>query len=254
MADTEIVKAEKTPVPHDDMFVFARNPKEMVKAQERQVAFFDAKVALEKERKEDLEHNLELAKKNKWRTETLKRHVGFAQDRIDFFEKIRDAVKAGYCIVPDMDIDVFAIRTTAKVRENRVTSELRWGSGSFPKEQRTNSPPAGEGEYVSPAADSTELQGEKPPQKEGEKPTPIVTRWATEHGKIEFPFQLARAEVLEVTAHALSQKLFDEVGILPRRRGADPMVVGRISLKGRKDWNRKSVNFVIAWFLDLSDF
>jgi hypothetical protein len=30
-------------------------------------------------------------------------------------------------------------------------------------------------------------------------------------------------------------------------------VVGRITLKGSRRWNRKSVNFMVAWFLDLAD-
>lgn len=240
-----------------DLFVLAKNPQEMVTAQNRLIDFFEAKLKQEQERKKDLETNLEVAKKNKWRTDTLRRHVGYAQNRVEFYEKIRDALKAGYNIIPDIEMDVFAIRTSAKKpRENRVTAEVTsWRDGQMPHGPKSNEPPAGEGEYVAPdRIETDQSRFVETPKKEGEKPKEMVTRWATGFCEIEFPFQLARTEVMELTAEALKQKIFDEVGVLPRKPGRDPMVIGRIKLKGSPSWNPKTVSFVVAWFLDLKEF
>jgi hypothetical protein len=251
----DIVKHEEKP----DFLVLAKNSSEMAKAQDRTIKGFKAKVEIEKGRMLDLQANLEVAKKNKWRTETLKRHITYAKERVAFYEKIVNALEAGFQIIPEMDIDVFAIRTTAKSpRSNTVTGQVQsWNDGPSPSAQKTNHPPTGEGEYVAPDrvfTDETRFENEKK-SSDGTKveKQEMVTRWATDFAEIEFPFQLARTEILEMTAAAMHKKVFDELGILPRRPSTDPMVVGRISLKGRPNYNRKSVNFMVAWFLDLSD-
>jgi hypothetical protein len=83
-----------------EMFLFARNSAEMVQAQQRTIAGMKAKAELEQIRTKELEDNLEVAKKNKWRTETLKRHVGYAKERVAFYQKIILALEAGYQIIP----------------------------------------------------------------------------------------------------------------------------------------------------------
>jgi hypothetical protein len=248
---TEIVKQEEA-----NLFIYARNSAEMVAAQERTIKGFESKLAVEKVRKDELEENLRIAKKNKWKVSVIANNVRYAQNRVEFYEKVLAALKAGFQIIPDMDVDVFAIRTSKGPRANQVTSKVTtWSDGATPKDQKTDSPPVGEGENVSTTAAWDESRGSREIVENNEKKTiENVTRWAVEHGEVEFPFQLVKPQILDMTAKAMKKKIFDEFGVLPRRRASvDPVVVGRITLKGRPEYNRKSVNFMVAWFLDLKD-
>lgn len=248
---TEIAKYEPS-----DLFVVAKNSAEMAAAQERTIKGFEGKLATEKVRQGELEENLRIAKKNKWRTITIQNNVRYAQNRVDFYEKVLAALRAGYQIIPDMDIDIFAIRKAKKPKANIISSKVTdWSDGEMPRAQKTDAPPVGKGEYVSTQAAWDEKRSTKEVvEGQEKKQVEMVTRWAVRHGEIEFPFQLVKPQILDMTARAMKKKIFDELGILPRRRvSTDPMVVGRITEKGRPDWNRKSVNFIVAWFLDLTD-
>lgn len=240
--ETDIVKHEEV---SPNVFVMAKNPQEMRTAQFRLVTWAERKIKEEKAEHKDFQTNLHIATKNKWRTETLKRAVNRTQKKIEFYEKVKLALEAGYCIVPDMDIDLFAIRTTKMKPKGNLTR----GKWSTPGNQKTDMSEAGEGRYVAPSALYDERQAEIT-YKEG-KPDVQITRWASEFTEVDFPFRFAKPEILEATAAALKEKIFDEVGILPRQRGADPMVIGRVTF--REGYQRKSINFVIAWFVDTKD-
>jgi len=77
----------------------------------------------------------------------------------------------------------------------------------------------------------------------------MMTRTPVEHADVDFPFAFARPEILAATSDALRRKIFDEIGIMPRTRHADPMVIGRITYRV-SSYQRRSLNFLIAWFLD----
>ena len=78
--------------------------------------------------------------------------------------------------------------------------------------------------------------------------------WADEFQDVGFPFTMAKPQILDATGKAMARKIFDEVGILPRRRAkGDPMVVGRIIYKG-SGYDEKSISFLITWFVDTKDF
>jgi hypothetical protein len=150
-----------------------------------------------------------------------------------------------------MDLSLFAIRTTAKKpKANMVDEEKRsWGVSS-PKNQESDRPPTGEGRYVDPRAfvDSEEY---KTTNKEGKEVTRMTVHATSFDESIDFPFKLAKIEVLEATQEAINKKVFDEIGIVPRRRGEDPMVVGTVKLGN--GWRAKRVSFLITWFLDTKD-
>lgn len=230
-----------------ELFVFARDPAEMTKAQDAMIAWAERRLTQKRVELKDFEENFNIAKKNKWRHTTLEAAVVRARKKVVFYEKVRDALKAGYYIIPDMDIDVFALRTTAKhPRQNRTSS--RWNPS--PKNQVTNSPPSGEGQYVSPNRGHFEENQHEQTEKDGSKSI-IKTAWWEDFAEPDFPFTFAKPEILKATAAAMKTKIFDEMGILPRRPGTDPMVIGRITF--REGYNRKSINFLVSWFLDTTD-
>ena len=230
-----------------ELFVFARDPAEMTKAQDAMIAWSERKLEQKKTELRDFEQNLVIAKKNKWRASTLEAAVNRGRKKVVFYEKVRDALKAGYYIVPDMDVEVFALRTTAKnPRQNRTSS--RWQP--TPKDQVTNSPPTGDGKYVSPNRGVFDDTQHEETKKDGTKDI-VKTRWWEDFAEPDFPFTFAKPEILEATAQAMKKKIFDEMGVLPRTRGADPMVIGRITY--REGYNRKSINFLVAWFMATDD-
>lgn len=233
--------------PGQNIVVFARNPREMKTAQDRLVLWADGKIKAQRKEYRELKQNYEIARKNKWRSDLLKRHTEKALRKCEFYEKVKGALEEGYCIVPEMPIDVFAVRTTRKNPKQNFVS----GQWSNPKNQVSNRPPSGEGRYVSSVADVFESKFVKK-HEPGKQPEMGFNRWAETFRDVDFPFTLAKPEILEATARAMQSKVFDEFGILPARRTkGDPMIIGRVSYKD--GYNTKSLSFVVAWFIDTKD-
>lgn len=234
-----------------DLFVFARNPQEMAASQGKMVQWATAKVEDKKKEWDEINQNLAIAKKNKWSTAGFRSNLVAVTKKVQFFEKLKAALEAGFCIIPDMGMDVFAIRTK-KVAPLPNTNESRSSFGQvWVPPQQTENPPLGEGVYVSPIAENGKDSYTKK-SADGSKDITVRTAWAQEFKELDFPFKLAKPGVLNETARALAASIFDEVGVLPRRAKADPMVVGRIKYKHGK--NERSVSFCIAWFLETKDF
>lgn len=230
----------------DELFVFARNQVEMEREQNRLVAWAENKVLEVVRERDDLQRNLDIAVQAGWSTAAIRRAIARAQKRIIFYDKIKAALEAGFQIVPDMDIEVFAVRTDKK-KPAKNTRETTWGWNRGPGDQKPSGAEKGEGHYVSPGA----VYEEDQKLIEDGKKT-LVTTWATEFRDVDFPFALARVEVLDATKRAMASKIFDDLGVLPRRRrNADPMVIGRVSYRHNRE--EKSLSFVVAWFLDTSD-
>lgn len=231
-----------------ETFLYARSQTEMNKAQEQLVAWSELKVrGLRKELKEAKE-NLDIATKRKWKKAPFESIVGRVGKRVTFYEKVEAALKAGYTIVPDMQVDLFAIRTSRKsAKENQVRGQHR-----RPADQKTNSPPIGEGRYVTPQGE--QLWANKVVKHEpGKQPEYDLVHWTQDHDEeIDFPFRMAKPQILHSTAKAMSEKFFDEIGCLPRFRvQADPVIVGRIV--HREGYHERRFNFLIVWFLDTKE-
>lgn len=238
-----IVEVAEPMTESTETFVMARNQQEMQAAQTQLVSWANGRVGRALAEVADAETNLAAARQAKWKSGPFERLVRLAKDRVHFYDKLKLALEAGYVIVPDMAMDVFAIRTT---RGTPTKNLSKWG---WPREQASNAPPAGEGRYVDPTAfNQSRRVTETDPSG---KPSTHTERWAVSFDEtIDFPFKLAKVQVLNATAEAAALKIFDEMGVAPATRAkGDPMVIGRINLRGA----RKSVDFVVAWFLDTRD-
>lgn len=245
----------------DDIFVAARTLEEMNLAQKKLIAWADKKIEKMSEEIKAAQTNLDLAKKRKWATDSLKRSVASATKKFEFYEKVKAALEAGYTIIPDMPMDVFAVRTTRKnPRRNQDNANTQYGGRAFVKDQVTNNPALGEGKFVRPKATETARSYEIR-DKEG-KLVPHERRWAVEFMEdIDFPFRLAKPVVLDATAKALADKIFDHIGVAPstnggtttrhRRAKGDPMVIGRIFY--RNGYTEKGISFLVSWFIDSKD-
>ena len=240
--DAEVVPTDQALPAVQSMVVFAQHPHEMAEAQDRMIAWARGQEAVLLAELADLEGNLAIAVKNKWRTQTLKRAVSKAKKRVHFYEKVKLALEAGLCMVPNFPTGAFAIRTE-KVRPDYYNQLHHW-EGQVRVSESENLP-AKEGRYVDPQPMIRQVHSV---DKEGKR----VRMWkADQFEDIGFPFTFVKPQITEAASRAMALKVFDELGCLPERptRNADPIVVGKVRLK--EGYNVKEFTFLVAWFMDL---
>lgn len=249
--------------PPETLFVYSRNPQEMAVAQSQLVSWADRKLSEAREEYQDLHQNHQIAVKNKWRSDVLRRHATRALGRVEFYEKIKAALEEGYCIVPNFPGQVFAVRTTvARPARTQETVRRSWvgaGPGRNVAEVDSNHPALGDGRYVSRSADYT-TQSVVTEHKPGKDPEYGLQFMREGFTAVEFPFALARPAIMDATSRAMLLKIFDEMVAVdnqpleerrPKRAAAgDPMVVGRIFTRARENNKRQTVSFLVAWFVD----
>jgi len=235
-----------------ELEVSATTPLEMYQAQDSLIAWCGRKIEAMKREAEELAENLAIAIKNKWKTDTLRRHSALATKRVTFYEKIKAALEAGYCIVPNFPITLFAIRTDREKPLKKVWYGTYQHGGNFAQEP--NLLPIGEGEYKDP---NPFVQRESEDSKESSgKITTTYQKWATGFAdEITFPIQMAKPAIMEATSRAMQLKVFDQLGILlPQAAKADPLIVGEILYPRPVGWGtRKRICFIIAWHLNVRD-
>ena len=95
-----------------ELQLVARQPEEMQLAQQQLVAWFEQKIAACRREAADANDNLAIAQRNGWKLASFRRQSQLAGRRVAFYEKCKAAVEAGYALVPNFPIDVFAVRTT----------------------------------------------------------------------------------------------------------------------------------------------
>jgi hypothetical protein len=194
--------------------------------------------------RKDAEANLEAAKRAKFRTKPFKEVIARSDRRIEYYKKIGAAIKLGYMIVPNFDMELFAVRTNKHTPRGRATTSSWQGFG-----QTGETLPVGVGRYVDdvPFEESVTDTVTNSAGKEVKE----TTRWPTRFDeRIEFPVQLVKPSILAATRDAMRQKVFDQIGIVRGSyvgRRADPIVCGRVLDRTR---NNKAVTFFIAWWLD----
>lgn len=225
-----------------DLCLVARTPDEMAAAQASLAEWFAQKKAIAERDADDLAQSVGIAVKANIKSDRLERQEKIARRRVEFYDKCRLAIEAGFCIVPNFPVDVFAIRTTKK-NPRRDQSISQWDT----HEQSTDSPAAGEGRNVSNLPVVYERNVEVFDAKTDEYKVQ-KHYFAKGFDEIEFPISISRPEVMSATQRALAEKVFDEIGCLPhgRQRG-DPIVVGRIR---DPRWGERMVSFLIAWWID----
>lgn len=228
-----------------DIHIFASSPMEMEKAQKALVQWATNRIAAVFQDIAEANENLATAKKNKWRHKPYESRVYRLKRKIVFYQKTREALKAGYYIIPPFPVDVFAIRTDRKKpnRRSDVTkSETSW-SGHL---QTPRLLPPGEGDYKS-ANPEIWRKDISYRDKDGNM-VEQYDHYAKEFQDVDFPFTLVKPEVMTETARAMGMRVFDQLGVLPsgRTRG-DPIVVGQIV---HPEPYHDPMTFFVTWWLD----
>lgn len=227
-----------------DLVVVARNSSEMAQAQSKLVEWVDSKIAHEKAVLAEAEGKLALAKEQHQRRSAFTGLVKEAKAVVLYYEKVRLALLAGYCIVPNFPIQLIAVRTDDK-EPGYMESANSWVKAfDVPVE----SLPPGEGRYVDPEV-RARVETREVVKKQGEPPE--RKKYAVSSGgfrEVAFPARLAKMVIMEDLGRAQQLKLFDSIGMLPAsaRRVKDPMLIGQIRNK------KNIISFMIAWWIDTS--
>lgn len=246
---TELVLAEPEVLPLEkssgDIVVIARNPEEMVHAQQNLIDWADSKVAFERQELAEAEQNLATAKSLKHRTAGWSRQVNLARGRVVYYEKIHSALKEGFCIVPNFPIQVIATRTNKKPR---IVRKRMWNPPDITQEQL----PQGKGTYVDPTPEfyrGTQTRT----LSDGRTTQENFSETTGTHRPVDFPFKMVKPQVLQDLKRATMLKLFDDIGVLPqaRTRQPDPMLIGRI--RRREGSRDTTISFLITWWIDSRD-
>jgi hypothetical protein len=225
----------------DDFVVVANDPAAMKEAQASLILWTRRKIVATKAELAEANVNLDSAKAHKWATTGWDKQVKRLEKLFDFYKKIKAALEAGYYIVPPFPLETFAIRTNASRPSGRATG-ARWRGLHA---QKSKLLPAGEGRYVSPNPKLKRIDSKV--RKVDGSINDVVLFTPDQFQDAPFPFKLARAEIMEATRNAMSLKVFDQIGYLPGRKTADPIICGEILNPARPG---QSVAFFVSWWLD----
>lgn len=230
----------------DNTTLTALTPAEMVPAQHELIAWCTRKIQALVDEADELGIHQRLAVANGWKTSVVESTLNRTARRINYYEKMRAALEAGYLLVPNMPVDVLAVRVNrAKQPEERRDSSR----GRFAAKPQA-ALPAGVGRYV----DETVEQRSRSYVDTDEKGQRVTKHqyFSGDYDEVDFPVAVMKPVILEAAARAMALKVFDEIGRVRNdgasfRSKADPILVGRL-LDPRKGHN--GATFFLAWWVD----
>lgn len=236
-------------VPVPNLNLVAISPAELVPVQGQIVGWCRAKILALAEELKEHRADLKQAQTMHWKRSGWVKAIGRTKRRMIYYAKLQAALKAGYLIVPNFNVDILAVRV------DRV----------FPKRETncrgiTTTPevlPPGQGRYVD---DKLIVRDTSYDYKKVDGTTGHRTQFTAEayDDEIDFPGLLIKPQVLAATDRAMAMNLFDRIGVV-RGTGkrSDPIVVGQIIHADEthvRVWNSpKCVSFFIAWYLNTAD-
>lgn len=238
MTETNDTSIETRP---EDLTIVALTPAEMLPAQQDLAAWCDRKLAALRAELADLAANLELATEHGWKHKSVEATLNRTARRITYYEKLQVAVQAGYLLIPNLTVDVFAVRVQ-RAKQPEKAHDHSWPSNFEAKAQAL---PAGEGRYVD---DQVLCRDESYVENVAGKETHVRRFVSDDYDNVDFPVTLVKPAVLDATTRAMALKVFDQMGVVRNDYpGKDPIVVG-ILLDPRG--NRRRTTFFVAWWLD----
>jgi len=223
----------------------ALTPADMLPAQTELLGWCDRKIAAVQQELVDLQANLELATKHRWKHQSVDASLNRTAKRVLYYQKLKAAVAAGYLIVPNFPVSVFAVRVQKK-KQREATSDYEYGRDY--KTARPELLPAGEGRYVDEELFTVDQSYDEhlPDGK-----TKHVSRYiSADYDEVDCPMVAVKPVILEATGRAMALKIFDQLGLVENQSGRDPIVVGQlIDPRG----NGRRATFFIAWWLNPSE-
>lgn len=241
MEDTQIATTQPDTTV-EDVTLVALTPSEMAPAQAALAEWCDAKITAVRAELADLNENHETMCAAGLRQKGIVPLINRTEKRIAYYEKIKAAVEAGYLIVPNFPVDVFALRVA---RGKQPVQETDY---KFDRSYRTATAqklPAGEGRYVDDQLDA--FQKSHTEKSADGKDVVKYRYYSGDYREVDFPVIAVKPVVLKATERAMGLRIFDELGTVQNNVGRDPIIVGRL-LDPRG--NGRMTTFFIAWWLD----
>jgi hypothetical protein len=246
MSESTEVAVLDQPADVGDVNVVALTPADMVPAQQELIAWCDRKIRSLNDEADELAIHQKLAVENGWKTSVVESSLNRTSRRILYYQKMQAALRAGYLLVPNMPIDVLAVRVN-RARQPEETKNQHWGRFNAKPQP---SLPAGVGRYV----DETVAQHSRSYADVNDKGERVTKTqyYSGDYDEVDFPAALTKPVILEATARAMALRIFDEIGRVRNdgqtfRSKSDPIMVGRLH-DPRK--NSVGATFFIAWWVD----
>lgn len=270
-AEMTVVEAEVIQNAPPDPHLIALNPAQMAEARGDMKVWLEQRLSVIERDIVEANAALNEAKRNGWATGALLSARNRAVDDETFYHKILMAVEAGHTIIPEFPISIFAVRAKDKERgEDNAWIGYPGKDTHLHRPAQSDTLPAGAGEYRNPLPEVQEWRLGSVTDSDGRE----RVRWSLRRtgrplGPITFPMATARSPIMQATAMAMADKVFDQFGIClpvssapaarvvqrpvqapsaPVRTG-DPLIIGQIVRKQ----TRKVVSFIIAWHFNLND-
>jgi hypothetical protein len=222
----------------EDQQLVALTPAEMPAAQHALTEWCAMKVQALRQELRDLEENQQIGVEAGMKTSRWNASIARTERRIVYYDKLKAAVEAGYLIVPNFPINIFAVRVK-RARQPQKAHEHKWGG--FRAEAQLL--PAGEGRYVDEQVKFLDMSHKT--MKDGKEV--FVEQYLTDdYDAVDFPVTLVKPSVVARTQVAMTARIFDQIGLVASA-GTDPIVVGRL-LDPRG--GGRCTTFFIAWWLD----
>jgi len=233
-----VVKEDQKPA----RLLLATDPQGMHDAQLHLAEWFRRKIVSLNEELSNVQKSLDTAKRCKWAIGTFRNQLSRIKGNILFYGKAREAINSGYFLIPNFPVDVFAVRKSKTNPPPKGSTS--WHLSEIPAEKLT----IGKGEYFSSQAHRVPVDEVEEKDYKGQ----LVKKDYYENvniKEVQFPVVAMKAEIMTESEKAFALKLFDDIGICPPTRRADPMIIGRIH--GPKvGYTEKFLSFLICWFLE----
>lgn len=175
------------------------------------------------------------------------RRIDVAVARVNFYEKFTRALEAGYYVVPNFPINLFAIRSHKNKPGKQWIGRTTYAQPNYPPTEYQQELAAGTGQYRNPFPLLHTEAVVGPDNKT------VYAHKVKDWQEMEFPISMARLNILDAVNRAMALKIFDEIGALPSKDLAcgDPVLLGRICVDvPRSGTHLRQVSFMIAWHLD----
>lgn len=232
---------QKTSLPAvhvDDIELTAMLPVEMVESQKQLIAWCEKKINVIRIESQEMLEACQHARKMKWKHKPFERLYYSAERRLAYYEKVKGALEAGYYIVPNFDVELFAIRTNRSLKTDEYQKDTYRGVHL----QKSAAMKTGEGEYRNP------FPIVHRESNRGADGSYHATSYPVEWDEFEFPLTMAKPDIMKATSDAMALKIFDQIGVFPPTRKEDPVIIGQIILKETN--KTKKISFMIAWHIN----
>jgi len=185
----------------------------MQEAKVGMTSWLSSRISEEESLISDINENIEIARKSKWRLAPFKSSLSRAERKLMWYQKVKEAIDQGFTLVPNFPCSVIAIRTCADGPKAKSTDCENWTDNV--KDEVCEQLPMGQGKYVSP---EQRINNSSYQIEQNGKVVKHYIQEAMELNDPSFPFIIAKPALLNATQEAMALRLFDEIAVFPGQK------------------------------------